>query len=254
MAFPADDAGQAEGIHPYPFGAGLKLGEQAYCWEKDGIKLASAYSSVFGLLATTRWAGRRLIVVGDYAEPTDVNGFTFGGVSIDQFYGTVGAYRSTYQAEAEDTTPFDLTVDISEDAAKLLAEAAGYTAAGDGWKDLVLPDDLMDRAKRWLEMDDGMGNYVIVSSCGEYIRPLTFATPPRSKLAMPFLGAAWAAVLAMCACADGRGGGDLDLDPAGRWAGTIVGVIPEANMVDGLVDVTDWVASHRKFSWLMGVD
>lgn len=234
---PAKEA-PPETIDHYKFGAGAKLAEQAYCGplsdEHPDILVASPYGSVVGLMAMTRWKDRRLVVIGDYADSVEEPAGWDEAEPCSSYYGMVDD---------------DSILDVSEDARMLLAEAAGYTFEGSGWQDTIRPDDYEERM---LAIAGHAGHrYVIASGCGEFIRPEPLKSPA-TALAMPFLGGAWGAVIGMLAISDGQGGGDLMFEPAGRWAYTNVGMVPE-DKVDGMTDVTDWVLAQDRFErWVIG--
>jgi hypothetical protein len=137
-------------------------------------------------------------------------------------------------------------------AAKLLGEAAGWSFTGTGWRSVEPPDDLVERCRKWHEMDAAVP-HVIASTKGEYIDPARFGSST-APLAMPFLGGAFPVLIAMLACSDGRGGGDLLFDPPGRWAWSAIAVVPRQSVVDqGYVDVSDWVlAQERTSTWVLG--
>lgn len=251
----------AETIDHYRFGAGAKLGEQAGTWDgrgwnrdtqkhtrskyPKGVRTAAPYASAVALMAMGRWAGRKLIVIGDYAEASDVPGFK-EEAPLNAYYGQSGTYHNAEEGPQR-------VADVSEYGLKLLAEASGQTPSGkSGWDtDFAKPVDWTERVKRWASMPEG-DEQVIASTAGEYLTLKEFGTP--SNMAAPFLGAAWPVVIGLLACSDGRGGGDLDLEPAGRWAYTHVSMVPrsEATFL-GLADITPWVLSHDKIvRWVMG--
>lgn len=241
-----DTAGaEPETIDHYKFGAGAKLAEQAYCSPLEGdsnvtadVLISSPYAAAIGLMVMTRWANRRLIVIGDYAEPSMCPHFD-EEFPLDEYYG----------ATPDSDVGLVECVDATEEAKNLLAEAIGYTFSGDGWCDIQRPDDFKDRIER-IRGHEGP-RYVIASGKGEFIRP----EPLRSQataLAMPFIGGAWGAVIGLLACSDGQGGGDLQFEIPGRWAYTNVGIVPE-DKVDGMADITDWVLRQERFArWVVG--
>jgi len=226
--FAALPDGSVEMIDHYAFGAGAKLGEQCY---PD-----SPYIAAIGLLAADRWREARLIVVGDYAA------------DVPAPEGMPAECPTWYGSEAG-------PVNITELGIGLVGEAAGWSfndGHGIGWKGIDPNPRLEEFRAGWMAMP---GEDVLVAiDRGEFIRPEKFGSP-RAGLVMPLAGAAWAAAVGMLAISDGFGGGDLHLEPAGRWAGSRLRALPVAEVeASGATDVTDWVLGADRIGWIMGRD
>lgn len=244
-AFNAEEpaAGRAQTIEHYAFGAGAKLGEQCYSFIPEGseLRVASPYCAAIGMLASHgQWLGKRLVVIGDYAETDDV----------PDFVGPVPGWGlPDYYSEGEVDTPREQIDNLTDEALKTLAEAAGYTFSGSGWKRVVVPDDIAVRAEKWHSAEAPVP-HVLASSKGEYLRPEAFGSSA-NPLFMPFTGAVWPVAVAMLACSDGRGGGDTCFAPAGRWAFSVVTPVPADSVQQaGFVDVTDWVWAQERTGWI----
>jgi len=236
--FAAMPDGTVETIDHYAFGAGAKLGEQCY---RD-----SPYIAAVGLLAADRWREAKLIVVGDYAADQPAP----EGMPDDcpTWYGASLSHGGDGLTALE-------VVDVTEFAVGLVGEAAGWSFNdnnGLGWKDIG-PNPRFEEFKAgWLDMP---GEDVLVAiDRGEFIRPEKLDSS-RAGLVMPLAGAAWAAAVGMLAISDGHGGGDLCMEPAGRWAGSRLQAMPIAQVaLTGATDVTDWVLGADRIGWIMGRD
>lgn len=264
-AFDPNKESPPEHINHYALGAGAKLAEQVYTvnlYHDDALValVPSPYSSAVALAAMSRWKNRRLVVIGDYAQEGDVFGWA-EQFPVTSYYGSTKPsapedfnpryYDDVEAAAAQAQAVHESVLDISQDATSLLAEASGITFDTQvrAWRDIVFPADYVDRIKCWQSLEDPT-RYVIASGCGEYIRPEAFGSPTNG-LAMPFIGAAWSIVIGLLAVSDGRGGGDLDLEPAGRWGYTNVNILAE-NKLNGQVDITDWVLSQDSIErWVL---
>lgn len=186
----------AETVDPYALGAGAKLAEQAY----DGSPYLTA---VVGLLAT-RWAGMKVIVIGDYAEVTDEDVLASRGnpwreeMPLHWYYGAADR-DDRNDVKIIDATPFALDlldgkVDFTDSTLPPRRNPAGAARPfRSDWKHI---------ARNGIEP----GNFRFV--CKETGESTTSAVE----------------AYAMLAISDGRGGGDFGLDPAGRWAYTRLSV------------------------------
>lgn len=227
--------GTIETIKHYPMGCGAKLLEQAWS--------TSPHVGAFGLLAMSRWRGWEFIVVGDYAEPDDSPaGWPTAHELYDEQHG-----RNSYDEEKTATT------DVTELAMNLIGEAAGWEFGSRDLKGRWTPHAKLsaERKSGWMDcrnkqigqlteqwLSGAHEPTVLAASNGEYLRPEALGSP-FNALHMPLCGGAWPAAYLMLAISDGKGGGDSRLEPAGRWGGLSLGVIP-ADAAEGLVDVTDW--------------
>jgi hypothetical protein len=249
-AFDPDPTADAETIDHYAFGAGAKLGEQAYSFDLGGHAVASPYAMAVALMVAGPWRNKRLVVIGDYAEAGDVAGFVERH-PLAAYYGAAPRGPSPNTAAG--------CRDVSDLARGLVGEATGFSfrrgegTCGDfGWQDIVEPEDLRDRVATWAAMADSGPAHVIASSCGEFVDPARLGGVAHPVASM-FLGSAWCGVLGMLACSDGRGGGDLCFEPAGRWAYSSVGTVRRDDAVaNGHADVSDWLATQERFAlWVL---
>lgn len=119
-----------ETVHPHMLGLGLKQ------WEHIGFKGGTLADALYILTMTSpargggdlpltrvsgRWAGDRVMVVGDYTEDSDLDGIENAGL----LYATA-------------ETDF---ADISEEVGKALGTVFGFELEGDTWKDRVYHED-----------------------------------------------------------------------------------------------------------------
>ena len=120
-----------EFLYPHKLGDGLKLREQSYGQHGIGAALilllaasngrgggdfSAESSDVVG-----RWAGDRLAIVGDYAEPGD----------LAPEHKAAEIYRHTLGAEKRPTGGWK---DISAKVARAIARENGVRYTGTGWK------------------------------------------------------------------------------------------------------------------------
>lgn len=123
-----------EFLNPHGLGDGLKL------WEQAGNGEGGVGSALIALLACSngrgggdfqeendtagvigRWAGDRIAIIGDYAEPED----------LAPEHRAELIYAACRGKPAEGMEPFR---DISEEVALLLGREFGLSYTGDGWR------------------------------------------------------------------------------------------------------------------------
>jgi hypothetical protein len=151
-----------EFIHPHKLGSGLKLGEQLGTHPGTAaaliVLLASSPESRGGgdirtaSPALGRWAGDRVVIVGDYAEDDDLSLEKTGGIPASELYDKCQA--ETERVENDDQhsptealmrsmdgkwvhyveiEPSEFT-DISEMVCKVIEEDLGGKFTGTGWR------------------------------------------------------------------------------------------------------------------------
>ena len=219
--------GVAETVDHYALGAGAKLREQAYP--------GSPYLGVIGELVATRWADKRLMVIGDYADSfADAQTLAERGnpwnepMPLASYYGAVSRpldrrYRSSVKI-----------VDVTDEAIAILEAKRGMKPRTPEYA-LSRPELYMDEGgvrphSPWMELDvipeatpafhaddDNDPVFVYCPALGEAIDPHMYDSP-RGRHSFAWIGNAWTFAYALLAISDGRGGGDFDMKNPGRWA------------------------------------
>jgi hypothetical protein len=202
----------------------------------EGIKLMEFGQSTHGTMTALalmlagegRWAGNRIAIVGDYAEPEDL---AHAGVDATALYGTRQDYDEFYApgmtdheyARERGLVREDMPVDISTEVHELLIEHGVWTsppADRYGWgDDHVAPD----------YAPEGPDVLVVNLDKMEALDPAGFGDDRQlGAMALGGHGSTMTALAVLLACSNGRGGGDWrgDKTLAGRWAGDRIGIVP----------------------------
>lgn len=130
-----------EFVDPHKLGSGLKLWEQLANSPGVGaalIILTAAMperrgggdldnTSIAGKNAIGRWAGNRIAIVGDYAEPNDID-----GIDASIIYDLC---RNPDEEDLPDDCEIsDLYTDVSDDVCKVIEESLDGEFSGTGWR------------------------------------------------------------------------------------------------------------------------
>lgn len=202
-----------ETIHPHKLGDGLKLME-------FGMSGSGTMAGLALLLAGEgRWAGKRIVIVGDYAESGDIEGIDVvplyrGREEYDRY---VDRYPEEYPLP-RDSYPDD----ISEAVGQMLVDE-GILAE--------LPSELDWRKTHANEAYEPSGPDLLVVNFdkNEALDPEAFGDGGQlGDFGNGYGGGTMTALAILLACSNGRGGGDFHGAGAGRWAGDRIGIVPEA--------------------------
>ena len=206
-----------EQINPHRFGDGLKLME----FGCSGSGTMAAVGLL--LMGEGRWAGKRIVIVGDYAEADDVPGIP----NVDRLYASKA--DALEYPEHYPLPPSEYPDDISKEMWPLLVEH-GYwdgipTESKDHW---FISDAHSMKGDR--PEPSGVEAFIANLDKKEALSPATFGDDPRwDSFIADYGGGVMTALAVLLACSNGRGGGDAraDLgDWAGRWAGDHIGILP----------------------------
>lgn len=171
-----------EYLNPHELGMGLKMWEQATTWTAQLLLGLTSTSNGRGgggfpeheLIG--RWAGDRIMTVGDYTEAEDVPGYSDGEIPIESIYTrcTTADYLDFNDPESAEQlaemgiySPENLFTNISDLACDFIETLNEGMFVGTGWRDFVevgqsykvwtrdfqLPDSWDEgRKKRWLSI------------------------------------------------------------------------------------------------------
>ena len=149
-----------EYVHPHPVGSGLKLWEQVAAHPGTGtalVILCAAQREVRGggdlemhykeaKEVIGRWAGDRIAIVGDYAEPEDLPEHFEADLiydlcsSVYEIMKNIKLYRengdlSRAQRLEDALRKYGPYKDISQMVAKVIEHELGGKFEGDGWRE-----------------------------------------------------------------------------------------------------------------------
>lgn len=208
-----------EQINPHRFGDGLKLME----FGCSGSGTMAALGLLLG--GEGRWAGKRIVIVGDYAEPDDVRSIP----NVDRLYASKAdalEYPDDYPL-----SPSEYPDDISEEVGGLMVKEGFWASLPSGaYRPAPLPDPPREPS--------GVEAFIANLDKKEALSPGTFGDDPRwDSFIADYGGGVMTALAVLLSCSNGRGGGDArgplgDLF-AGRWAGDRIGILPHIVPVGG---------------------
>lgn len=131
-----------EGLHPHRLGSGLKLGEMVGTHPGPAAALIILCAAMperrgggdlIDAAVVGRWAGDRIAIVGDYAEPHDIPGRD----DADLLYTLFNAKREDLDDNPRALAAFDQRgpiKDISNVVAAAIEEELGGKFHGTGWR------------------------------------------------------------------------------------------------------------------------
>ena len=116
-----------EGLNPHNFGVGLKEGEQAYSFPSTPNAMVALVCARGGNMPADcsqspivgRWAGKRILVVGDYADDGDIPGWK--GPRLSRLYNALTPEEERRPKRNWRTIPFFR--DVSREARDFLEAA-----------------------------------------------------------------------------------------------------------------------------------
>jgi hypothetical protein len=124
-----------EFLDPHKLGCGLKLWEQIANFNSPGV--GTALTILLAVMPEKRgggdlnanpfigrWAGDRVVLVGDYSTDEDMPNSPIP-------FGSVYAHTHTYEKDEKGITPF---VDITDDVIEIIEGELGGVYVGDGWR------------------------------------------------------------------------------------------------------------------------
>lgn len=236
-----------EFIHPHQMGDGLKLLE----WGASGYGTAAALGFLLG--PEGRWAGDRIAVIGDYSEPGDLpEGIEKEVAAADAIYN--GCMAAEYGREDGDVDSPEMT-DLSEQAGRLLVGMKVWTGMpeGDGW------------SSRQANVDgyapNGPECLLVNLDKAEAVDPAQLGDSRCiGSWAVDHALGTMTALVALTACANGRGGGDFPTSAEGdrligSWAGDHIAALPFDSRLDDVRligdEVRDLFSGWRGVSFLV---
>jgi hypothetical protein len=149
-----------EFLDTYALGCGLKEGEQGFTRPGTPAAIVALVSAKGGNMPADcsqssligRWAGKRVIVVGDYAEDGDIQ--NWAGPALSELFSRC---RSEKYRKPGAAGPF--YTDLGPEAAAFIEAACNVRFFGDGWKNFV---HVKPTSKEFGSC--GVGEYVIDES------------------------------------------------------------------------------------------